>query len=298
MASNSFVPVAFSEDINIYCPTDGRFTFYNSPYPAHHMNSGVDIYPRCNFKEMSFSPVSGKVLETRRVKCPKGKHFKDCGFDWVILIKSSENTDRIIKILHVKPTVQRGDKVEPGDELGKLLRSGYFNFWTDPHLHIEVKNPSDPLRVRGGFKFKSRIEVNNTAPVNNLKGKIVESKSEYSLVVLEDDLKHGIPVDVGGCLGLLDGGIPHYGYVGTHVNGRPLVDGLITLCSKPIARIETVYHNMCLAKFLRFHFQVKGIYIGLSLYLFPVLKPFVKMVPPKPGKLIFERSEEISIVIV
>lgn len=292
------MPIAFSEEVSVYCPADGKFSFFNSPYPVHHMHAGIDVYPRCNFGGIAPSSVSGRVVETRRVRCPKGKHFKDCGFDYVILLRSLENPKRLIKILHVEPTVQRGDVVEPGDELGRLLRSGYFDFWTDPHLHIEVRKPSDPLRVRGGFKFKSGIEIDNTVPVNKLRGKIVETKPEYSLVVLEDELKHGVPVDVGGCVGLLDGGMPHYGYVGAHVKGRPSVGGVMRLCGKLIARIEAVHHNTCLAKCLGFRFRARGIYIGLSLYLFPALEPVVKLVPPEPGKLVLERSEEISIVIV
>lgn len=297
MPRGAMEPVAISEGVSIYCPRDGRFSFFNSPYPAHHMYTGIDVYPKRVFGEPAPSPVSGRIVEVRRVKCPEGKDFEGSNFDYAILLKSLENPERLIKVLHVSPTVEPGEIVEPGQELGWLLRSGYFNFWTDPHLHVEVRKPSDPLRARGGFKLESLLEVDNTEPIQELRGVVIETKPEYSLVALKDRLKHGIPADVGGSVGLLDAGIPHYGWAGAHLSSRPSMGATVKLCGKPIATIRTLHSNMCLAECGGFSLRAGGVCVGLSLYLFPFLKPVVKLVPSKPGELMVEESRELSLVI-
>jgi hypothetical protein len=52
-----------------------------------------------------------------------------------------------------------GDVVEVGKPLGILLRSGFFDFWTDPHIHVEVRSPSDPIRAMGGFMLERLIKL-------------------------------------------------------------------------------------------------------------------------------------------
>ena len=291
------MPVAVSEGVNVFCQKEGKFSFFNSPFPAHYMSTGIDIYPKRGFGEIAPSPVSGRVVKIRKVKCPKGRGFRDSGFDCAILLQSLENQERLIKILHVAPAIRCGEVVEPGQDLGRLLRSGYFNFWTEPHIHLEVRRPSDPLRARGGFTLHRLLEVDGTDPVEELTGTVTENKPEYSLIALKGGLQHGLPADVGGVTGLLDGGIPHYGFVGVHMRRASSRNRVVKLCGKPIATVKSVRGNMCLAECTGFSLKVDGIKVGLSLYLFPASEPEVKLIPPKLGTLELEESRKISLVI-
>lgn len=288
-------PVASSEGVKIYCPGSGRISFFNSPYPAHHNCTALDLYPGDDFGEAAPSPVMGRVIRIRRVMCPKGRHFEGSSFDYVILFESLENPNRLIKILHVEPRVEVGEALEPGQELGVLLRSGYFDFWTDPHIHIEIRDPSDPLRARGGFKIKRLTEIDETEPLGELKGTVVEVKPEYSLISLYNAVGQGILADVGGHIGLLDAGIPHYGWFGVHTDDDPQMGGDIKLCGKTIGTIEGSLGNMCLARCADFNFQLGGIRVGLSMYLNLSSKPTLKIIPPRPGTLGVEMFEEVSL---
>ncbi len=291
-------PIASSEGVNIHCPEDGRFSFFNSPYPAHHSFAGIDVYPRRCFGDVAPSPVRGEVTRVRMVKCPKPKNFEGIDYDYVILLRSSENPERVIKILHVKPLVKVGDTVELGAGLGTLLRSGFFDFWTDPHVHVEVRNPSDPIRARGGFRFRRLMDVDDLeATADNLSGVVVESKPEYSLIALDEKFEHGVPAGLNGQIGLLDAGIPHYGWIGVHTEGTPPVSGPVRLCGHKIGIAKYAYSNMCIAECGDPVFSVNGSMIRLSFYLYPSSTPLVKIIPQQSGALSLEKSEEVIVAI-
>jgi len=291
------VPIATSEGVTIFCPRDGKYSFFNSPYPAHSSATGMDIYPGRGFGEKAPSPVEGRVLRIRKVRCPRGWGFRASGFDYVILLQSSENPGRLVKLLHVDPEIRCGDPVEPGQEMGRLLRSGYFNYWTEPHIHLEVRRPSDPIRARGGFLLHSLLDLGDADPVEELRGIVTACTPEYSVIALEGRNAHGLPADVGGVTGLLDGGIPHYGFVGAHLAGAPSQGALVRLGGKPIAEVDTVLGNTCLAKCTGLDLTVNGISVGLSMYLFPASRLEVKLVPRKLGALELQESREVSLTI-
>ena len=50
------------DGVTIHCPSEGRYAFYNSPYPAHRLSTGIDIYSGAGFGEAVGSPVSGRVI--------------------------------------------------------------------------------------------------------------------------------------------------------------------------------------------------------------------------------------------
>jgi len=291
--------VASSEGVSIYCPDDGKFSFFNSPYPAHHAYAAVDLYPSRIFGAVAPSPVGGEVINIRRVICPKGRYFESSSFDYVILIKTKENPSRLIKLLHVAPVVEVGEVVEPGQDLGFLLRSGYFNFWTEPHIHVEVRSLSDFFRARGAFKIERLTAIDEAERLKELRGAVVEVKPEYSLISLNDSSKDGLPANVGGCKGLLDAGLPHYGWIGMHTRDTPPIGEAVKLCGKRIGTVRTAHQNMCLAECIDFSFRLGKFQVGLSLYLhISSDKPLMKIVPPKPGYLKFERFEEVSLDII
>jgi hypothetical protein len=289
------IPVASSEGVTVYCPGGGRYAFFNSPYPAHRLSTGVDIYPGVGFGDVAVSPVYGEVVQIRRVKAPRGRNFEDHGCDVVTMLRSVENPGRVIKILHVEPAVGCSDVVEPGQGLGALIRSGYFGFSTAPHIHVEVRPPSDPLRVRGGFRLRRILEIGRPEPLDELRGVVVRCTPNYSVVKLEGVSAYGVPCTVGGVPGLLDGGVPYYGWLGVHLGSEKPKDEIVELCGRPIAKVKSLRGNTCIAECTDFSFKLHGVPIGLSLYLYIRAEPEVLLIPRRPGSLELKTSSEITI---
>lgn len=297
MVVGRMLRVASSEGVSIYCPEDGRFSLFNSPYPAHKSYSAIDIYPGRGFGSISPSPVSGEVKKILRVLCPEKAIFKSTGYDYVILLQSSENPNAWIKILHIEPLVEVSEAIKAGDDLGVLLRSGFFDYWTDPHLHLEVRDPSDPIRARGGF----RINVEGLCggrhmDVGGLRGSLVSVREEYFLVAPEGELRYGVPVSVDGELGFIDGGIPHYGYFGIHTLGETPSSGIVRLCGVEIGAVESARSKACIARLLRPSFRVGSVPVRLSFYLYPS-RPLIKVIPERGCRLPPSGSGEITISI-
>lgn len=294
------VKIASSGGVSIYCPKDGRFSFFNSPYPAHRAYTAIDIYSNKDFGSIAPSPVSGEVKLIRRVACPERKSFKSTDYDYVILIQSLENPKLWVKILHLEPLIDVGDTVNVGDNLGILLRSGFFDYWTDPHIHVEIREPSDPIRARGGLRLKKNFTFNrgDIEVVEEMRGVIVGLKPEYALMALDGDLRHGLPVEVCGEIGLIDGGIPHYGFFGAHLENEERVSwgDSVKLCGREIGVVEQIHSGACVARCLGRSFKVKGAPVKLSFYLY-LSRPLVKIIPNGSRRLTLEMFEEVSIII-
>jgi len=290
-------PVVSSQGVTISCPVDGMFSFYNSPYPAHRQSTGVDVYPDAGFGGVAPSPVSGEVTLIRRVRSPRGRNFEASEYDVVTLLRSPENPGKVAKVLHVDPSLSVGDEVRAGGELGTLLRSGYYGFATSPHAHVEVREPTDPLRARGGHSVERLIEVGRVEPLEELRGVVTLCSPEFSIVRLETPAR-GLPADVGGVLGVLDGGIPYYGWMGVHYDsGRP-EGGVVELLGHPIATVGAVHDRMSLADCSDFSVKVDGNPIlGLSLRLSPRKCVDVKLVPRKIGGLALDEGSDVKVVI-
>jgi len=290
-------PVASSEGVTISCPVDGMFSFYNSPYPAHRQSSGVDVYPDAGFGGMASSPVSGEVTLIRRVRSPRGRNYEASEYDVVMLLRSRESPDKVVKLLHVDPSLSVGDEVRAGEELGTLLRSGYYGFATSPHAHVEVREPSDPLRARGGYKVERLMEVGAVEPLEELRGVVTLCSPEFSILRL-DTPTCGLPADIGGISGVLDGGIPYYGWMGVHYDSGKPRGGSVELMGHPIATMRAVHDRVCLADCTDFSVKVEGEPIlGLSLRLSPRRGAEVKLVPMRLGGLALEEGSEVSVQV-
>jgi hypothetical protein len=290
-------PVAAADDVTIHCPSEGRYAFYNSPYPAHRLSTGIDVYTAADFGGSAPSPVEGEVVLIRRVRAPRGRLFRDHGHDVVTLLRSWENPGRVVKVLHVEPTVEVGEELEPGSELGTLIRSGYYGFGTPPHLHLEVRRPSDPLRARGGCHLRRVLDVGSPRPLDELRGVVTESGPYRSYVKIHGTSRHGLVADVGGVPGVLDGGIPNYGWVGAHFGSEQPGEPLIRLCGEPIAEIEALHERTCTADCTDFTISLDGNPVGLFMYLYPEAEPRVIIVPRVPGALRLRESDEIELRI-
>ncbi|GAA0275737.1 hypothetical protein [Halobacterium noricense] len=180
-----------------------RVSLYNSPYPAHDTGCAVDLYPQT---ARAPSPVAGDVVETRTVRCPSKPYAVD--HDHLIVVDTG---DFLARILHVAPAVEAGDTVVVGDDLGRMVRSGFFAPWVDNHVHLGFRErDGDAVRASGS------LPLDLDAPVEPVSwdgtGEVVETGGTYALL---DAPEHhapgecfaGIAIDDGR---VLDGGVPHY----------------------------------------------------------------------------------------
>ena len=288
-------PIAEAERVKIHCPTDGLYSFFNSPYPAHRLHTGIDVYCGGDFGDSAPCPVSGEVTMIRQVRAPKGKGFKDAGYDSIILIIPDENPEVVVKLLHVDPFVEVGDHVDTQDTIGALLRSGYYGWNTSPHIHLEVRKKEDPLRARGGNIIHRLIKPIDSKAPSILKGYVKKSRPEFSIIALRSE-GHGLLGEVNGTFGVLDGGIPYYGWMGVHLDYP--TKGEVKLLGKPIGDVKTVFRSSVIADVRDFSFKVEGNPVrGLSLYLSPIKKPIVKILPLKIGNLLLEEGNTVEITV-
>jgi hypothetical protein len=288
------IPVASAEGVNIHCLEEGKFSFFNSPYPAHRLSTGMDVYPERNFGDVAPSPVHGKVTLVRKVRCPRSSSFIDHGHDIVLLLRSLENPNKVVKILHVEPSVESGDVLEPGQPLGTLIRSGFYGFATHPHIHVEVREPSDAIRARGGHSLCRLTEVTPRKALDELAGTVTKSIPEYSQVIFKGADSLGLTGSINGVPVVLDGGLPYYGWLGAHFEEIPHGDR-IELCSVIIAEIREMKGRTCVADCTDFNFRIDGMPIGLSIYLHPRANPEAVIIPHRIGGLKLEEGEEVII---
>jgi hypothetical protein len=179
-----------------------RFSRYNSPYAAHEHGRAIDLYPGVPWAP---SPVAGEVVDTRTVGAPSRRYATD--HDHLILIDTG---DRIARILHVEPAVEAGDRVETGDSLGTLIRSGFFAPWVDGHIHLGFRTPdANPYRASGSLPVEVGVDP-RPVPWDGT-GVVREAGETY---VVLDEPTHPDPgswVGLAGTPGVvLDGGCPHY----------------------------------------------------------------------------------------
>ena len=279
--------------VSVHCPQEGRFSLFNSPYPGHRLKSGVDIYPSIVFGGEAPSPVEGEVLTVRRVKAPRGRGFEDAGYDVVTLLRPVDNPGVVVKLLHVDTRLSEGDHVGLGEEVGPLLRSGYYGWGTSPHIHLEVREPSDPLRARGGHPINVLNGFSDAKPVDEIAGEVVWTQPEYALMRL-DSGGAGLTGELDGEPGVVDGGIPYYGWLGFHTE-RPTV-GTVKLLGQPIADVKEVKTRAAIAATRGFRFILDGEHLlGLSLYITPKPEPIVKILPRKIGGLALSPGDAVSV---
>lgn len=177
------------------------FTRYNSPYPAHDEGRAIDLYPGYGAP----SPVAGTVVDTLTVRAPAREYAESN--DHLIVIDTGEY---LARLLHIDPDVEVGDRVEIGDDLGRLVRSGYFAPWVDNHIHLGFRpRTADPVRAAGSLPIDLAVTVRPVAWTG--RGTVVEREPTY---VVLDTPGHPDPGDrfagIGDSGAVIDGGVPHY----------------------------------------------------------------------------------------
>ena len=145
--------IAGHDDVNIYAPDNSRFSFMKSPYAAHKTNSAVDIYYGC-FGGAAFSPVDGKIIDIRSFNTPTPFKDRDSK-EYLIAIQQGKY---VVKIIHIKPDISIGQEISIGERIGTFIKNGYFIFWNDPVMHVEVRDPRDYLRASNCLELLPDIE--------------------------------------------------------------------------------------------------------------------------------------------
>jgi hypothetical protein len=223
--------VGVAAGITIHAPSDAYFSYFNSPYIGHTLGHAIDIYPQHQeWNGPVLSPVSGTVVKIRKLRMGKIKPFPTDDFDYGLGILPESTKEDIVRVMHCRPIISEGDRVDLGDRIGYAIRSRYFNYWTGPHYHVEImplisfsrSTKSYPLDIPLGKKriheerFRSPMElsiidVSNDRVIGYLKENASTRINEIT----------GLPAcdQSGSVVGIIDGGISHYqhgGIIGKH----------------------------------------------------------------------------------
>ena len=178
-----------------------RFSLYNSPYAAHDTGHAVDLYPGDGTVA---SPVEGEVVGTRTVRCPPKPYAVDT--DHLILVDCG---NIVARILHVDPAVAAGDRVEVGDSLGRLVRSGFFGRWVDDHVHLGFRNHDQNLRRASG-SLPLEVDLSVRGVRWDGTGEVVETGPTHVQLDEPDVDGEGFAAVASDEGVPLDGGLVHY----------------------------------------------------------------------------------------
>ncbi|MFW5939193.1 MAG: hypothetical protein ACOCQU_01965 [Halolamina sp.] len=208
----------------------GRFSCYNSPYPAHDYGHAVDLYPDDGTAP---APVPGEVLATRTVGCPDRPYAVD--HDHLIVVDVADDwaggrgAALVARILHVDPAVSPGDVVRAGDSLGETVRSGFFGRWVDDHLHLGFRpSEANPYRASGSLPVEPAVPITGAAWDGT--GEVVETGQTF---VRLDSPAHPDPgswATIAADDGTpLDGGLAHYSGGGAYATDDAATAGSLSL---------------------------------------------------------------------
>jgi len=213
-----------------------RFTLYDSPYAAHDAGRAIDLYPD---PETAPSPVTGTVRDVRHVRAPPKPYAAD--EDVLLVVDTGEH---LVRIMHVDPTVDPGDSVAVGEDLGDLIRAGFFAPWVPNHLHVGFRpRDADAYRASGSLPLALGVDVEPLSWDGT--GTVVETDETWARL---DRPAHpdpeeyfvGFTADLAGGEPVLDGGLPHYEYGGLVGDGHPDTgaSGRVALAGSPVGTVE------------------------------------------------------------
>lgn len=275
--------IAQAQGIEIFTKKEWDGSFFASPFIAHREYAAVDIYQGGEFGQEAVSPVEGRVYDIRRFKSPSPG--KDYLYEYLILI---EQGDYLARLMHVEPVVEKGDFVRVGDVIGRFIRNGYFFYWVDPGMHVEIRDKENYIRSRGGYELKPLLREEPAGDEFELSGEIV-AKTKRNIGVrlgkkpfleVGENRKPAWGefvscLDYGGVLGKFEKG------QGVYFNGM---------------RIGTVVDNGTYSSLFKIKdrqvFIDKQRYKGLCVFF---ANPVVRLLPMSYGKTAGEGSVEIDL---
>jgi murein DD-endopeptidase MepM/ murein hydrolase activator NlpD len=265
--------IASHDEIDIFAPNSSRFSFLKSPYAAHKTHSAVDIYYG-DFGSDAFSPIDGEVIDIQSFDTPTP--YKDRDFtEYVIAIRQN---DYVVKILHIKPDVSPGDVISKGDRIGRFIHNGYYTFWNNPAMHVEVRQPDDYLRASNNLHLRPNIKWNELPSFKNIEMecRVEEISKKYALLTAP----YQTCGDVRGYT--LDGGFLD-GYIASKEGG---FFGLV----KP----QGFFHHEVSLEVMTDGSKIEcsGISFCLSFQ-----EPGIKVIPMKYGDRLLHLSDKVQIKI-
>jgi hypothetical protein len=300
--------VAEVEGVDIHAPRDGFISYFNSPYYAHQRATALDIYTLNRDCNVAFSPVAGRVMKIHSFM-PPGRAFLQQHYPEQLIILASKNLQpRFIRLLHINSAVKVGDDIAVGDKLGTLIRSGFFNYWTDPHIHVDIRRRGNLLRAKGSLLLTPRpihlpiSRLSDPLPSSGPDLTIVQVKREYILAKTTNALQingvYGFDGKVNTTLGLLDAGLPHYSYGGIHFNKSIHVapGSSIRIGSQVVGTVmhTTPHYAMFQARSLNIYLNGQRVR-GLSLYLYLNNHRLLKIIPLTPGALLVKKGDSAQL---
>ena len=288
-----FYTVASSMGVTISAPLGCFVSFTNSPYYSHEHGSAIDIYFQGDSE--AFSPVKGRVSQIFKVNSPPSKYFKASSDEQLLIVQASDNPAFIVRILHVENATPTGTVLNVGDLIGTIPRSGFYDFWTDLHIHVEVRSPENVLRAKGSFGIVP--ETKNSKLITNSEKaspyfQIVEADDNYCLLDSEVGVASlspfvGITCEVGGSYGILDAGIPHYRVGSIHLSsGAKVRQGdKVTLWGVSIGEVLEFRNRLAVFRSYPLEVLLNNQPVrGLSLFPWIGTHPFIKAIPFTPTR--------------
>lgn len=279
--------------MSIYAPKDSYISFFNSPYYAHRETLAIDIYPISEEKRLiAYSPVTGRIKKIFEFKPPTPKFFDGPNVEQLLILESNARSDLHIRLLHIDTEVNVGELISIGDALGTIVRSGFFDFWTAPHLHVEVRKNVNLIRAKGSEPIipviKGKGRRDNRVP-STATFEVVSVEENYSLMKSSGDSRiggiHGIGCTVGRDLGILDGGIPHYPFGGTYLppTHSVKVGDSVKLGSIVLGKVVSVLKNLAFFKRKPLKAYLNETRIrGISAFLNFKARGLIKIIPMTP----------------
>jgi len=279
------IPIAECKGVRLYGNERCFFSFTNSPYYGHKHLASIDLYTGRK-ANVAYSPVEGKVIEARKLQLMD---------DYIIAIKV-EGFEACVKILHAKPKVMIGERLSPGDIIGELVWSPFYDFWTDPHIHIEVRPPNDWLRAKGAYTLDPKSITGKMRLGHEVPRSFVVEKALDRYVLLRPSspvppFTTPLIVSYEGVPFVLEGGIPHYGHGALWNSAEKLPERAVERIKRSLA-VDFTQEGYSHFTFATSDIVIKGCrYLGVGLYL---NDPHVKLIPQNPGESGLEVGEEIQ----
>lgn len=304
MSMSGFFDIVRTEDLHVSIPETSHLSIGASPYYAHQHGLAIDIYHDLSLENYEvLSPVSGKILKVKPLIAPKPKFTGGIDKDYLLLISNPSNPNSVWKLMHVKPFISVGDRINIGDILGETIRNGYFAYWSSPHVHLEVRPSQDAIRARGGKDFSLSFDTNENLKnagirVNYRKVpvEIIKIYPEFILGRFPESFYHkispiqGVKAKINQLDCLLDGGVPHY-KIGTVISGQNQSFNISSSVFLGKSKIGTLYETKEQLGFLKFdsvkfllnNKEIRGISFFLAKFL-----PLFKIIPYKKNQFSFK----------
>jgi len=289
----------------VFAPAGGFVSFTNSPYYSHEHGLAVDIYPLTP-RAAALSPVEGDVLDVFTVKSPRSRYFEAAEMERLLIVRPTENPRVVVRILHIDYDPIPGAGLSVGTPIGHIVRSGFYDFWTERHIHVEVRNPTHLLRAKGSLPMVPSTQgskLSGTPAESPPRLRIVSANPSYTLADPEDGKMtlgplSGLGCRVGEAAGILDAGVPHYRTGSVHLEeGVKVSSGdEVSLWGTSIGRVVECGNGLAIFKSLPMEVRLKEHPIrGLSLYPWVGVNPVLKLIPPRPTQPRWREGEEVTI---